>query len=90
MQCNGQCYLAKKMRAISNEYEASKSSYPPVNVKDFEVQLFFQQSAIVWHIEHHFSDNKRHHFREINLKTASFHLQHLQPPETFMNNDQSV
>lgn len=40
MQCNGQCYLAKQMRAITQEYENSKTSFPPVNGKVVDILLF--------------------------------------------------
>lgn len=43
MHCNGQCYLAKQMRAITQEYENSKTSFPPVNGKVVDILLFCNQ-----------------------------------------------
>jgi hypothetical protein len=85
MQCNGQCYLAKKMRAITNEYEASKSSYPPINTKGLELQLFFEHPSISFHLASMINEKERVSFCHLIQKTTDFNQQILQPPQRFLS-----
>lgn len=40
MHCNGQCYLSKQLKALENEYESSKTPFPPINGKVVDILLF--------------------------------------------------
>lgn len=42
MQCNGQCYLAKKMRQIEADYAKSKLPFEPKHAKATEFTVFLQ------------------------------------------------
>lgn len=42
MQCNGQCYLAKKMRQIEADYAKSKLPFEPKHIKSTEFIVFLQ------------------------------------------------
>lgn len=45
MQCNGQCYLAKQMRQIENEYEQSKRPFHPKHSEVIDFLLFCEKPS---------------------------------------------
>lgn len=79
MQCNGQCYLAKQMRAITNEYEQSKSSFPPINGKIVDFPMCLHQLDQLFITMPTYLERSKVHF-SYNASVLSNDLQIVSPP----------
>lgn len=80
LECNGKCYLEKKLNKINYNNQEPKSTIPQINFDDYPVSPLGQYT---YHIEDFKVINFTNHFHTINQNTQQYLISVFKPPKYF-------